>query len=255
MASAKRPSSSASGAVRLADALRLGRHRDLRGPPVGGQRELPGLPRDLPLQQRVVARPERRLEEPELVRIELALHDRLAEAPGRVDQHHVGEPAVGIEREHDARAGPVRGDHLLDRDRQGHAQVIEAVLDAVDDGAIGEDRGEAAPARGEQRGLAPDPQIALVLAGEARLRQVLRGRARSDRHRRLGAVLARERPVGGDDLLREPGRQRGRFDERAQAGAGGGQRRHVLAGDVLQDAPRAGRAVRRRRAGPGRRPR
>ncbi len=74
-----------------------------------------------------------------------------------------------------------------------------------------------------------------MLAREARLRQVLRGGARADRHRRPGAVLARKHPVGGDDLIGEPGRERGRFDQRAQAGAGGGQRRHVLAGDILQD--------------------
>ena len=180
--------------------------------------------------------PQRRLEDPELVRIELPLDDRLPQPEGGVDEDHVGEPAVGIEGEHDAGAAPVARDHLLDRDRQEHAQMVEPVLDAIDDGAIGEDRGEAAPARGEQRGLSPDAQKALVLAREAGLGKILRGGARADGHRGLvGSGFARERPVGGDDRVLQPGWERGRLDEPAELRAGRGQRGHVLAGDPFED--------------------
>ena len=124
--------------------------------------------------------------------IELPLHDGLPEAEGAVDDDDPGEAAVGIQREHDAGAR-ARSDATIRwtaTDRQ-HGQVIEAVLDAVHDGAVGEDGGEAAPTGVEHGGRSPDTQIALVLAGEAGLGKVLGRRARPDRHREApGAVLA-----------------------------------------------------------------
>ena len=52
-------------------------------------------------------------------------------------------------------------------------QVVEALGLAVADRAIGEERGEAAPAGVEQRRLAADVEEGLLLAGEARVGQVL----------------------------------------------------------------------------------
>ena len=56
--------------------------------------------------------------------------------------------------------------------------MVEAVVDAIADGPVGEDGGEAAPAGLDQGRLAAHVQEAVVLAGEAGGRQILRrGRA------------------------------------------------------------------------------
>ena len=71
---------------------------------------------------------------------------------------------------------------------------------AVADRPVGEQRGEAAPAGIEQRRLAADVEEGLLLAGEARVRQVLGRRARPDGD--IGIVpahLAAQVAVGGAD--------------------------------------------------------
>src|SRR3546814_5196153 len=55
---------------------------------------------------------------PELVRIELPLDDRFPQPEGGVDEDHVRETAVGIQREHDAGAAPVARHHPLDRSEE-----------------------------------------------------------------------------------------------------------------------------------------
>ena len=64
---------------------------------------------------------------------------------------------------------------FMHADRERDLEVVEALVDAVGDGAVGEQRGEAAPDRVEQHGLAADVQEGLVLAGEAGGRQILGG--------------------------------------------------------------------------------
>jgi hypothetical protein len=58
--------------------------------------------------------------------------------------------------------------------------MVEPVVEAVDDGPIGEDRGKAPTAGLEQVRFAPDVEIALVLTGEARTGQVFGGRGAAD---------------------------------------------------------------------------
>ena len=82
--------------------------------------------------------------------------------------------------------------------------MVEAVVDAIDDGAVGEDRGEAAPAGFDQFGLAADVEIALVLTGKARRRQILGGRRAAHGDGDTGAVLLFERAIGTRDLLAQP---------------------------------------------------
>jgi hypothetical protein len=89
----------------------------------------------------------------ELVRVDLALHDVLAESIGPGDEDHVSEAGLRIEGEDDAACRQVRADHLHHPDRESDLEVIEAVIDAINDSAIG-DRGEAAPARLKQGGFA-----------------------------------------------------------------------------------------------------
>ena len=147
-------------------------------------------------QHRAVALPEGRLVDVELVGIDLALHDVLAEAPGAGDEDHVAEAGFGVEREDDAARGEIGADHLHHPDRERDLEVVEAVVDAIDDGAVGEDRGKAAPAGLEHVGLAAHIQKALVLAGEARGRQVLGGRRAAHRDRDAGAAFLLERAIG-----------------------------------------------------------
>jgi len=45
--------------------------------------------------------------------------------------------------------------------------VVEAIVDAIDDGAVGEQRREAQPARFEDVISATDVQVTFVLPGEA----------------------------------------------------------------------------------------
>jgi hypothetical protein len=85
--------------------------------------------------------------------------------------------------------------------------VVEPVLDPVDDGPVGEERREAAPTRGHDRVGAPHPEVGLLLPGEARIRQVLSGRARADGDARIRPGFLCEGVVGLADLPLEAGRQ------------------------------------------------
>jgi hypothetical protein len=78
----------------------------------------------------------------ELVRIDGALHHRLAEAVARGDEDRVPEAGFGVEREHDPGGGEVAAHHALDTGRQGHVAMYEALVDAVGDGPVVEQRGE-----------------------------------------------------------------------------------------------------------------
>ena len=115
--------------------------------------------------------------------------------------------------------------------------MVEAVVDAVDDGAVGEERGEAAPARASSSAASPaDVQEALLLAGEARLRQILGGRARADRHRRLiGPGLARERPYAETIASSRPAGSGADSTSARSLAPRRGQRGHVLAGHPFED--------------------
>ena len=86
----------------------------------------------------------------ELVGVDRALDDVLAEPVGAGDEHDVAKARLGVEGEHHARGGEVRADHLHDPDRERDLEVVEALVDAVVDGAVGEQAGEAAPAGVEQ---------------------------------------------------------------------------------------------------------
>jgi len=178
---------------------------------------------------------ERGLEDPELVRVELPLYHRFSQPEGAVDEDHLPEAAVRIEREHDAGGGTIRDNHLLHRDGQQHREMIEAVLDAVHDGAVGEDRGEAAPAGGEQRGIPANAQVALMLSGEARLREILGRRAGPNRHRHLGTVLPTQYSIGGDHLVLEPWWPRRRLHEPAKLCTGSRDRSDVFTRHGFED--------------------
>ena len=130
-----------------------------------------------------------------------ALDDIFAKAPGGVDQHGLVEARFGVDREHHAGAGNVGADHLLDADRQRHLRVVETLQPAIGDRPVSEERGIAAPAGFEQRHFAPHVQKGLLLAGKARLGQVLGGRRRAHRDRQvLGAGPFGQFLIGGQDV-------------------------------------------------------
>ena len=168
---------------------------------------------------------EGRLVDIELVGIDLALHDVLAEPIGTGDEHHVAKAGFGIEREDDAARRQIGADHLHHADRQSDLEMVEAVVDAVDDGAVGEDRGEAAPARLEQIVFAAHIEKALMLSGKTRGRQVFGGRRAAHRDRDIGAAFGFERSIRRSDLLaqaryfRSLGRRCGGPPQRARRGA------------------------------------
>ena len=142
---------------------------------------------------------EQRLEHLIFVGIDGALHDVLAKAPGGVDQHDLVEAGLGVDREHHAGAAEIGAHHVLHADRQRDLHVVEALGLAVADGAVGEQRGVAAPAGIEQRGLAADVEKGLLLAGKAGVGQVFGRGAGAHRdvdigfRRRAGRV--RDRPL------------------------------------------------------------
>ena len=94
----------------------------------------------------------------------------------------------------------------IDRD---DLEVVEALVDSVMNGAIGEQAGETTSARVEQTLFAVDVEIRILLAGEARRRQVLGGRRAPHRETDLLAVLLLKLAVGiqnlGGQIVGEPG--------------------------------------------------
>jgi hypothetical protein len=86
----------------------------------------------------------------EFVGIHGALDDVLAEAIGRGDQDDVPEARLRVERKDHAARREVRTDHLHDSDGEQDLEVIEPLVDAVVDGAVREETGEAAAAGVEQ---------------------------------------------------------------------------------------------------------
>ena len=144
---------------------------------------------------------ERRLVHVELVGADRALHDVLAQTVRAGDEHHVAEARLGVEREHHAGRRQIGAHHLHDADRQAEAEVIEAAIVPVVNRAVGEQARETAAARLEQRRIALDVQIRLVLAGEAGGRQVFGRRGAAHRDGHVSAVLLVEAVIGSEHFV------------------------------------------------------
>ena len=78
--------------------------------------------------------------------------------------------------------------------------MVEALIDAVVDRAIGEEACEATSAGVEQTLLALDVEVGLLLTGEARRRQVLGGGRAAHRQTHVLAVLPLKRAITLEDL-------------------------------------------------------
>ncbi len=70
--------------------------------------------------------------------VDRALYHGLAQAPGRVDQHRIGEACFGVDGKHDSCPRLIRAHHRLHAHRQRYIHMLETVVLAIGDGTIGE---------------------------------------------------------------------------------------------------------------------
>jgi len=164
----------------------------------------------------------------ELVRFHRALHHVFAQPISTGDEDHVAETGLGVEREHHAAGGEIRADHFHDADGKRHLEMVEAIVDAVMDGAIGEQGGEAALAGVEQVLFAANVEVGILLAGEAGRGQILGRGGGAYRHAHLLAVLFPKSMVGLDDLPLERFGQGGGVDDGPGPGATSRQILHIV---------------------------
>ena len=132
-------------------------------------------------QHRAASGAQRRLVDVEFIRIDRALHDRLAQTIRGGDEHHVAKAGVGVEREHDAGAAEIAAHHVLNADGERDRAMIEIVVHAVGYGAVVEQRGIHFVHAGHQMLLAAHVQESLLLSGKRCLRQIFGGRRGTDR--------------------------------------------------------------------------
>jgi hypothetical protein len=188
----------------------------------------------------------------ELVRVDGALHDGFAQAVGAGDEHHVTEARFGVEGEHHAGGAGFGADHALHAGRQGHQLVVEALVHAVGDGAVVEQRSEHFLGRADHVFDATDVQEGFLLAGERGVRQVFGGGrgAHGDSH---VVVAGGQRGEGRTDFGVQL-REFGFHDPLADLGAGLGQGIDVIDVQGVERGVdrRSGRSVRESRGRPER---
>ncbi len=131
---------------------------------------------------------QRALIDVELVRIHRALYHRLPKAIRRSDEDDVAETGVGIEGEHDAARAQVGADHVLDARRQGDLVVLEALMHAIGDCTVVEQRSEHFVHALQQRVATAHVEERFLLTGERGIRQVLGRRGGTHRHGDLAAA-------------------------------------------------------------------
>ena len=194
-------------------------------------------------QHSAMALQEGRLVDVELIGVDLALHDVLAEPVGAGDEHHVAEAGLGVESEDHAARSHIGAHHLHHADRQRDLEMVEAVVDAIDDAAVGEQRGEAESAGLEQILRATDVQIALVLAGEAGGRQVLGRRRTAHGNSDIGAILGLKLAIGIDDGLAQGIGPGGAIDDVTRLFRPFGQGRDVGDVESVQQCVQSGPSI------------
>ncbi len=179
---------------------------------------------------------QRRLVDVELVRVDRALHDHLAQAVAGGDEHHVAEARLGVQREQHAGGAHVRAHHQLHAGREEHVLVLEAVVHAVGDRAVVVKAGEDFLHLVDDVVVAGNVEEGLLLPGKGGIGQVLGGGRRAHGHCDVAtAVLTAQLAVGGTDVRIQRRLQRGVDHPAADLPAGRGQCRHVL--DVQRRQP------------------
>ncbi len=151
-----------------------------------GERHPDQLGAQVPADDRLLAVPQRRLVNIELVGIDGALHHRLAQTVARGDEDDVGKAAFGVDREHHAGGAEVAANHPLHSGRQRDVAVGVALVDAIADGAVVVETGEDLAHLGQNVVDSRDVEVSLLLACERGLGQVFGGRRRAHREGRAG---------------------------------------------------------------------
>ena len=236
MVSACRASSSTSSSERLnsrRSAPRRRRTPSSSRPRVVGVDHLGGLAADAALEDRRPVVAQRGLVDVELVGVDRALHDPLAQAVGGGDEDRVVEPGLGVHREHDAGRREVGTHHPLHARRERHLGVLEPVVHPVGDRAVVV-QGGVDLTHGLQHRVDPaHVEEGLLLAGERGVGQVLRGALRTYGERRARRRPSDELLEGRPDLVLEPVGERLLDDPAADPLAGPGQRPGVVGVQAL----------------------
>ncbi|KAF0134379.1 MAG: Uncharacterized protein FD148_906 [Methylocystaceae bacterium] len=144
------------------------------------------------LQNSALALPIGGLEDVKFVGVDRALHDVFAKAVGAGEEDNVLESAFGVDREDDAGRRQIRAHHFHHADGVEHFEVIESIVDAIADGAVGEEARKAMADRVENGGGAAHIEIGVMLSGETRARQIFRRRRRAHRDRQIGSIFVGE---------------------------------------------------------------
>jgi hypothetical protein len=87
-------------------------------------------------QQCSLARAQSRLVGVKLIGVDGPLNDRLSEAIRRGNQHHVTEPGLRVQSEHDAAAGKIAAHHVLYTDGKRDVGVLKSLVHSIGDGAV-----------------------------------------------------------------------------------------------------------------------
>jgi hypothetical protein len=112
-----------------------------------------------------------------------------------------GKAALRVDAEHDAGSGEIRAHHLLHADGQCDSHVLEALVHAVGDGPVREQRREDALAGAQQVFVAAHVEVGFLLAGEGGVREVLGGGRGAHGHVRItAAIVLAQTVIGGADL-------------------------------------------------------
>ncbi|MNK87239.1 hypothetical protein D3C87_1071700 [compost metagenome] len=170
---------------------------------------------------------QRALVDVELIRVHRALYDGFTQAVGAGDEHHVTEARLGIEGEHHAGGAGFGTNHALHASRQGNQLVVEALVHAVGNGTVVEQRGEHLFGGANDVFDTTDVQEGFLLAGEGSVRQVFGGSGRAHGHGHV-RVAGGQRGERGTNFGIQFFRELGFHDPLTDLGTGLGQGIHVV---------------------------
>ncbi|MNZ65162.1 hypothetical protein D3C78_833490 [compost metagenome] len=156
------------------------------------------------------------------IRVDRALYDGFTQAVGAGDEHHVTEARLGIEGEHHAGGAGFGTDHALHAGRQGNQLVVEALVHAVGNGTVVEQRGEHFLGGADDVFDATDVQEGFLLTGERRVWQVFGGGRRTHGNGHIRVAL-RHFGKGSADFAVQPLGKLGFHDPLTDLSAGPGQ--------------------------------
>ena len=176
---------------------------------------------------RTLARFEHGLVHIKLIRIDGALHHRLAQAVAGSDEHHILKARLGVDGEHDPGRAQVRAHHALNTGAQGHVLVGKALVNPVADGTVVVQRGKNFTDFVQDFFNACHVQKSLLLPGKGGVWQIFGGSGRTDGKGRRGVARAQRHKRVTNGLL-QVGRKRLLFHHGPNLGADLSQRLHVF---------------------------